>query len=69
MSKKKKNRPEYGQYVCYSKCGKACKVIDLPHLDANYCPNCGYKLTDTKSTDVRIQSTQDFLKLPSNRNI
>ena len=49
MPKKKKNRPKYSEYVCCSKCGKAlCKVIDLPHLAANYCPNCGNKLTDGK---------------------
>lgn len=63
MSKKKKNQPEYGQYCFCYKCGKTlCKAIDLPNLDINYCPNCGNKLTDTKkSTDERIQSTQNFL--------
>ena len=49
MSKKKKNQPEYRQYYFCFKCGKVlCKAIDIPHLDANYCPNCGYKLTEDK---------------------
>ena len=48
MSKKKK-QPEYRQYVCCSKCGKAlCKVIDLLHLAANYCPNCEHDITQGK---------------------
>ena len=49
MSKKKKNQPEYGQYCFCYRCGKTlCKATDLPHFDANYCSNCGNKLTDTK---------------------
>lgn len=49
MSKKKK-QPEYHQYIYCAKCGKAlCRVLDLPHLDANYCPNCGHDLTQGKS--------------------
>ena len=55
---KKKNQPEYKQYIVCNKCGKAlCKVIDLPHLDANYCSNCGNKLTDTKKVLMKEYNT------------
>lgn len=54
MPKKKKKQPEYGQYVCCNKCGKAlCKVIDLPHLDTNYCSNCGTRLNEDKKVLMR----------------
>ena len=54
MSKKKKKQPEYHQYIYCGKCGKGlCRVIDLPHLDANYCSNCGNKLTEGKKRVIQ----------------
>lgn len=49
MSKKEKKIPEQRIYIYCSKCEKAlCKLIDLPHLNANFCSNCGNKLTESK---------------------
>lgn len=53
MSKKKK-QSEYHPYIYCDKCGKTlCKAIDLPHLDVNYCPNCGHDLTQDKKGIMR----------------
>ena len=69
MSKKKKKQPEYGQYCFCYRCGKAlCKATDLPHFDANYCSNCGNKLTDTKrdycknSTNVELSNNHHLTR-------